>query len=347
MAHRTDIKSGIQFAPNGELQGFWVAREHPGGFTTGATEYDFVPSINAMGLPAMVFYFDPCRESASREIPWLHRALALINDSGDYKDSELKRKQMEADIGIILKLNDPASIQDQMEADTTFGNADDNGSQVKKVASSQVPWPKRQVFHLEANESADVVNADRPGEYYEPFLRSHDRDIGMAVGRSFERASNNYGAANFSATRVSGIEDNVEYETEFRMFSEGLLVADWEWTMWGLSIETANPIFRMVEPRYQRYIKPSWDGLRDAKASTERIMSGISSVPAEAAGIGHDWEEQQDQQLRFERREEDERERLGLDKKPPGTLNDPKVIKKPPKAKGGSQEGKEVSEAKE
>jgi len=309
LQNRDNIVGGIQFKSSGELDGYWVAMKHPYGLA-GSIEYEFVSARNEFGLPQMVFFFDPHRESASREIPWLQRALVLLNDVADYKDSELQRKKLEADIAWFFKLNNPDKAQTTMEGDTAFGGDNTNTSKRSTVAN-----PKRLVHYLEQNEDLQVVNSDRPGANYEKFLISHDRDIGLGIGRSFERVSNNYGAANFSATRVSGIEDFVEYEIEFNLFAESILTPIWEWAMWALSMSLGDPVYRQVEPRWQRYVKPSWDPNNDADAAVKRMEGNVQSVVEEAGKIGADWETVQDNKLKAELREQEERKRLGLEAK--------------------------------
>lgn len=302
-----NIRSGLEFNGDGELVAFYVANQHPGDILGSGLSYERVPVRNELGLPQMVFYFNPNRETASREMPWMQRILVLLNDVADYKDSELQRKKMEADIAWYCKLNDPDAAQDAFEGDSAFGNPD--GQTLKR---SQVTHPKRQIQYLEANEEIDVVDADRPGSNYQPFLDSHDRDIGQGVGRSFERVSNNYGSANFSATRVSGIEDYVEHETEFALFAPVVFNAMWQWAMWALSVEVGDPSCRLVQPSWQRYIKPSWSPGDDADAATERMTNLTSSLVEECGALGRDWETVVENAIRVERYRREARQREGL-----------------------------------
>jgi len=308
-----NVRSGVQFDPEtGELQGFWMARKHPGDFyRRGSVEYEFVPAFNELGLPEMVFYFDPHRESACREIPPMQAVLALMDDVTDYKDSELKRKKAEADIGIFQTLKSPEDWAANITGDASFGQPV-NGSSPEQQRRGEVVWPKVQHFLLEQGEDINVVDPSRPGSNYQPFLDSHDRDIGLGLGRSFERVSNNYGAANFSATRVSGVEDFVEDETDFALFAESALHADWTWAMWAASVAYGDALFRELQPQFQRYVKPSWDPLTDAEAATERIANGTSSLVEEASKVGHKWENVLKNKLKVLLAEREQRRAMGL-----------------------------------
>lgn len=301
------VVGGLRFSADYELEGFYVALAHPGGIGSVANGYEFVPVRNAFGLPQMVFHFDPHRETSTREIPWLHKVLVLLNDVADYKDSELQRKKLEACIGVFVKLNDPDAVKSMLEVDSDFSDGSSSST-----GRSSVDWPKNQIHYLEKNESIETVDPNRPGNQYVPFLDSHDRDIGNGIGRSFERVSNNYGAANFSATRVSGIEDYVEHETEFRLFAPSVFTPIWDWSMWALSLEEGNPLYRFVECEWQRYIKPSWDPESDADAASERLANGTSDRYEEAAMRGRDVEDVIRASVRAEVFERDERARAGL-----------------------------------
>jgi len=301
------VKGGLEFRKDGELRGFWVCVQHPGELLGGSSDYEFVPVRNEFGLPQMVMFFNPNRETSSRELPWLQSVLTLMNDSADYKDSELQRKKKEADIAHYITLNDPDAMQAEFESDS-FGNS----GTTKTGQRSQIDSPKNEVYYLEKNEGIKVVDPKRPGAIYKPFLQSIDRDIGMGVGRSFERVSNDYGAANFSATRVSGIEDFVEYETAFTEFAEVCLQADWEWAMWALALESGEPLFRSIRSSWQRYIKPSWDPMKDANAQGERLENKVLSLVEECAALGKKWETVQDNHLLVEQREQQRRQVMGM-----------------------------------
>ena len=297
----SNTRAGVRFRDNGEIEGFWVSLSNPRDIysRSGSKKYEFVPCKNELGLPEMLYLFNPTRESASREMPWLAPVLVLLNDVGDYKDSELQRKKHEADILYYCKLNEPDKAKDALEADTPFG-ADD--SSAGDTSRSSIKGAKNTIHYLESNEDLSILNADRPGSNYESFLISHDRDIGLGIGRSFEMVSNNYGAANFSATRVSGIEDYIEREIEFNIFTSAILTPIWEWAMFFCALKKGMPVIRELKPVWQRYIKPSWDPRNDAIAAEKRLETGVTSLIEECASLGLDWEAIQDNQIEVQMR---------------------------------------------
>jgi len=304
-----NIKNGLQFNAAGELEGFWVAT------TYGGMNYEFVPVTNGLGLPQMVYLSDPNRETASRGMPWLAPVLEVVDKQSDWKSSELRAKQVRADIALIWNTKSPDVTQQLMEGDSGItGGTTEKGDR-------EVNWPKGQVFHGEKGDEAVVVDSDAPGSNYQSFVDSLDRDIGNGIGRSFERVSNNYGAANFSATRVSGVEDEIETEIEFELFSETILEAIWQWAMFAKSVSASEPLYRYLTPRFQRYVKPKWDPQVDASAATERLTNGTSSLVEEAASLGRDWQQVQDNAILVEKREADERKRNGLGPKPDKSID--------------------------
>lgn len=308
-----NIRNGLEFSNDGELVAFHVATKHPGDLNAFGIEYERVPVRNEFGLPQMVFFFSPNRESSSREMPWLQSTLTLLNDVADYKDSELQRKKMEADVAWFCCLNDPDATKEAYESDTAFGNS--GGSNINR-SEGKINHPKRQIQYLETNEKIEVLDADRPGSNYQAFLDSHDRDIGQGIGRSFERVSNNYGAANFSATRVSGIEDAVCHETDFSLFAPVILKAIWEWSMWSLAIETGDPGYRYLMSNFHRYIKNSWDPESDADAASERIANETSSLVEECNMMGRDVNTVIENRMRVEALKREARKKYGLPESP-------------------------------
>lgn len=304
-----NIRNGLQFNAAGELEGFWIATTYNG------MNYEFVRVANELGLPQMVHLYDPGRETAGRGMPWLTPVLETIDRQADWKNSELRSKQVRADIAIIWNTNNPDAAESIAQSDSGI-----TGGTAEKQ-SREVNWPKGQVVHGEKGDQAVVVDSTAPGSNYEPFVASLDRDIGNGIGRSYERVSNNYGAANFSATRVSGIEDEIETEIEFEVFSESVLEAIWQWAMWAKSVIAAEPLFRFLTPRFQRYVKPKWDPQVDASAATERLANGTSSLMEECSALGRDWQQVQDNVLTVEKREADERKRAGLGPKPDKSID--------------------------
>jgi lambda family phage portal protein len=298
-------KRGVQFLEDGSLEGYWVCSAN-----RASQNFKLITPSNSLGLPRIRHYFDPEQPSMARGLPWLTTVILALNDISDYLDSELQTKIVEACVALIVQSENPTEMEEAMRADPTLSAGYDSSTSNTNPRMNQ--WPKKQIHYLNKGEEIKQVEWNRPGSTFEPFLNELKRRIGNGVSRSFERVSNNYGAANFSATRVSGIEDNVEYESEFNLFSTVVLNPDWEWAMWAAAIEYGEPLLRFCRPRWQRYIKPSWDELKDAKAATERIDNGTSDQRKEAARIGNDIDAVIDNRIDVEKRLKAKKKEAGL-----------------------------------
>lgn len=312
-SHRDNITNGVQFNPDtDELEGYWVATSHPGALRSAGIRYEFVPVRNELGLPAMAEYFDPARDSSTFGTPRLAPVLPLLHDTADYKDSELQSKILEADASLIVKSSTPDELAKAMQNDTSLtapgAGQDPNSTRGPDIVSMS----KRNVYFLKPDEEFNIPESNRPGNTYEPFLESMDRDIGHGVGRSFEFVSNNYGAANFSATRVSGIEDNETFRVDHELFCEAMLDPDWEWAMYGAALAYKDPRLREIEVHWRRNVKPSWDAQRDAEASQVRLETKTTSPQHETAAMGLDYEDQLELRLKAEKLEAEKRAAMGL-----------------------------------
>ncbi len=82
--------------------------------------------------------------------------------------------------------------------------------------------------------------------------------------------------------------------------------------MWAASIRFNEPRLRFVRPHWNKYIKKSWDELRDAKSATERINNGSSNRSIEAGRIGNDFDHVLAGKTAAEKLENEMRQKAGL-----------------------------------
>lgn len=301
------LDHGIESTADGEVIRYWFREPARGRFRA-------YPRRNELGLPELVHLYQPLRDEIPLGLPWFTPVLLLLADTSDYLDSELQTKRLEADVALFVRSKYPDDWATALGSDPgLIGGQSSASSSDGTDTTDPKRWPKRQIWRGRENDELTQVKWDRPGSTFEPFVQTQQRSIGAGLNRSFERVSNNYGAANFSATRVSGIEDDLALLVEFTLFSEVCLAADWQWAMWAAAVETGEPALRHLRPTWQKHVKRSWDGLRDAKEATERLTNQTSSVPLEVAKTGHNYEQVQDQQVKAEQRLREKRAAAGLD----------------------------------
>lgn len=300
LGYSENCRDGLQFGSDGMVQGYWVEEKK------NTHRYVMLPVKNKLGLPETVHYFNPEMVGINVGLPWLTAAMLLINDKSDYLNSELQSKIVEADVALVIQSQKPGEMEAAMQS--SLAQNPGGGGENQKISA----WPKKQVLYVNKGEEVKTVNWSRPGNTFEPFMNHISRAIGSAIGRSFEFVSNNYGAANFSATRVSGVEDALEFLCDFNFFANSAITPDWYWAMWSAALELNEPLLAYCMPDWQKFVKESWDQVKDAQAAAMRIQNGTSNKPLEAAKLGRDYEAVMEGKAKAEKAEEEYRKEIGL-----------------------------------
>lgn len=164
------------------------------------------------------------------------------------------------------------------------------------------------VSHLAPGEALDIKSASIPGSEYLPFADSLSRDMARAMGITFGGMTMNYSDATYSSVRMetSSIWPVVLRRRE-RIAAPHYQVPYENWLdeeigegripfKGGYEAFAANRD-RIVWALWQGPAKPTADDGKAAKASSERIINGTTTLARECADLGEDPDEVFEQRL--------------------------------------------------
>ena len=165
-----------------------------------------------------------------------------------------------------------------------------------------------QVNHLSPGEKLLIENAKVPGADYLPFAQSLARDMARSLGVSYGGLTMDYQDATYSSVRMETAalwpvvhrrRERIaapHYQLPYEHWLEEEIATGRIPFKGGYEAFAANRD-RVCWAIWQGPAKPSADDLKSAKASTERIINGTTSLAQECADLGIDPDELFDQRV--------------------------------------------------
>lgn len=309
------IRAGVEKDRHGRIVAYHVSKTHPGDNALAKT----VGKVPVVSPPTPQHYQRVSREvckhlkiterpGQSRGITFLHAVLQDLRDLDLLMTAVLKRFQISASLAVFLESED--SLGDIFSA-----TAVEAGYQLDQDIRPGM------IFKLMPGEKVSTVSPNFPIPDLEKLVILIARRIGAAVGVCWQTVLSDFSTSNYSAARTDLLRDR----RLWRFLQHKLISGYLEW-VWVRVLEDAalrgDRRMRGVTPediRAVSFIAPGWewvDPQKQAAAVALMLALGLSTKQREAAALGLDWEEIQDQQLREELRERERREELGLDPKP-------------------------------
>ncbi|MFO1147786.1 MAG: phage portal protein [Alsobacter sp.] len=286
-----EIRQGIEFDPvlRSKRVAYWVYPRHPN--DAGVVQVDMFP----VRVPAseILHIYWPGRPGQVRGEPWLARVLDKLNDLDTYTKAELTRKGLAAlFVGFIRR-----AMPQNLELDDLvqmYGEGDPNDPIATQIQNGQgVVTASAGTFQvLKPGEDVEFPTVPDVGTSYDPFIRSHQRDIAAGIGILFEQLTGDYSTGNDRTWRAA--------VTEFRRRCEGwqhhLLVYQLcrpvmtRWLDMAI-VSGAASVARAAElagvewtPQAWPYINP----LQDVQAREAEVRAGFTSRTAVVSERGED-----------------------------------------------------------
>lgn len=249
-------------------------------------------------LPAkdVLFYYTKRRPSQIREMSDLAPVLTRIRDANELITAASVRARILACFGVAIKRLSGAAAglgrnQRQAEGGTSY--------QGRTLAPGMI---------LEMNPGEDIAAIDPKGGSDDAagMLKTLQRQIGAALGLSYEAASRDMSQTNYSSARQGLIEDNETYAEEIDHIL-GILDELYEAFVISavLSGAVELPDFwtgkeKYLAHRWARAPKQWIDPLKEANANKIAVQSGQKTFQQIAAENGRDWKEQIDEMAEVE-----------------------------------------------
>jgi len=265
---KTNAVDGIVLDEYGNPREYHVLKEHPGGEKALATsEYDRVPAAS------VIHWFRADRPGQNRGLPDILPALPLFAQLRRYTLAVIAAAESAANIAVLMKTNAPAG-----------GEA----AEVEPMTEMEFA-PNMAVFTPEGWEPSQV-KAEQPATTYDMFKREILNEIARCLNMPYNVAACNSSGYNYSSGRL----DHQTYYKSIRVEQTHLeaVVLDRILSAWLAEAVKVFGLGDLGDATHQWF----WDGhehvdpAKEAAAQAQRLSTHTTTLAAEYARQGKDWE---------------------------------------------------------
>jgi len=287
----TDV-DGIMLDAWGNPQTYTVLRQHPGDLVAWKTQYDLVPA------EAVVHWFRSDRPGQHRGVPEITPALPLFAQLRRYTLAVIAAAETAADFAAVLFTDAPA-----------------NGEAQALEPMDVVELEKRMATVLPDGWRLGQIEAQQPTTSYAEFKREILNEIARCLNLPYNIAACNSSGYNYASGRL----DHQTYYKAIRVEQAHLaeVVLDRIFAAWVAEAMLTSELSML---RRMRGLAHQWffdgtehvDPAKEANAQSTRLASNTTTLAAEYARQGKDWEVE----LRQRAKEKQLMAELGLTEEP-------------------------------
>ncbi|NLF33176.1 MAG: phage portal protein [Planctomycetes bacterium] len=284
----SDDIDGITLDAFGNPQTYTILRDHPGDMLAWKTRYDRVPA------DAVVHWFRSDRPDQHRGVPEITPALPLFAQLRRYTLAVIAAAETAADFAAVLFTDSPA-----------------NGEAQALEPMDVVSLEKRMATVLPDGWRLGQVEAQQPTTSYAEFKREILNEIARCLNLPYNIAACNSSGYNYASGRL----DHQTYFKAIRVEQAHLAetVLDRIFAAW---VYEAMLTTELASLRTMRSVPHQWffdgtehvDPAKEANAQATRLASNTTTLAAEYARQGKDWETELHQRAK----ERQLMEKLGL-----------------------------------
>lgn len=275
------------------------------------------------GRPLVMHVFDPFDATDVRGISPMTSAFRKHIQAEMLDDATLQMAILQTVFAITLTSDAPS--QDAYEALEVLREVEGGkgyakeyldfiGAQLDRAAESRISvGADPQVSHLGPGEQLGMETAKVPGQDYLPFSNNLAREMARAIGMTFGAFTMNWNDATYASTRM---ENSSIWPVVMRRRERNaapmcqMVYANWldeEVGEGRIPFKGGYAAFRanrdrVADANWQGPPKPTADDHKAARASTERLQNGTSSIAVETGDLGVDPDALFEQRQREHRR---------------------------------------------
>jgi lambda family phage portal protein len=289
---------GIMLDAWGNPQTYTVLRQHPGDLLAWKTQYDMVPA------ESVVHWFRSDRPGQHRGVPEITPALPLFAQLRRYTLAVVAAAETAADFAAVLFTDAPA-----------------NGEAQALDPMDVVELEKRMATVLPDGWRLGQIEAQQPTTSYAEFKREILNEIARCLNLPYNIAACNSSGYNYASGRL----DHQTYYKAIRVEQAHLaeVVLDRIFAAWVAEAMLTSELSML---RRMRGIAHQWffdgtehvDPAKEANAQATRLASNSTTLAAEYARQGKDWEVE----LRQRAKEKQLMAELGLTEEPRPVIDD-------------------------
>lgn len=289
------IVDGVEKDRYGRAVAYWIANDHPGEVvrvnTTGkvtqpvALSKAFYRRVLAEDIRHLRYRVT--RPGQTRGLPLMHACAGDFHDLDLLVLALLKRTQVAACLSLFIKSQ--SELADLFEV-----TAEDYGYQLDQQLEPGM------IFKLFPGEDVSTVIPGFTVPDMEPIQKALAKRIGAACEMSPEAILHDWGSTNYSSARTVQIEDNRSYDTDRSDLADQGLSWVWSETLADAQLMGDRRLAGasradFVRVRWVGDARPWVDPSSQAQATEIQLRLGLTTLRDEAAALGKDWEELQEQ----------------------------------------------------
>ena len=266
---------GIVFDVYGNPSQYHVLKVHPGAMVASPADYQRIQARY------MIHWFRSDRPGQSRGLPDILPALPLFAQLRRYTLAVIAAAESAADIAVVMKTNTPAG-----------------GEAAEVSPMAEMEFQQRMAVFAPEGWEPTQLKAEQPATTYEMFKKEILNEIARCLNMPYNVAAGNSSSYNYASGRL-------DHQTYYKSIAVDqrhceAVVLDRILAAW---IEEATPVYGLEligVPGHQWF----WDGhehvdpQKEATAQAQRLASNTTTLAAEYARQGLDWEEQLEQRAR-------------------------------------------------
>lgn len=305
------LRGGIEFDYDGEPTAYHVRNGHPGDYydtRPNAMRWTRIPRSTSWGRPVFIHGFEPDREDQARAITPFAALMQRMRMIGKFADTELASAMVNALFAAFVKSSLPVDAVNQAFTPQTLTFAD---KRLDHYAKHPATINGVRIPVMPVGDEIQINNASRTTTSFPKFQSAFLQSIAAALGVSYEQLSMDWSMVNYSSARAALNEVWRHIQTIFSAFAEQVAdpirfaVMEEAFDKGYIKIPTGLPDFWELPGAYLRgrWIGPGRgyvDPVKEAQGASLRMGSMISTLEAECADQGRDFEETLDQIAREE-----------------------------------------------
>jgi lambda family phage portal protein len=260
-----------------------------------AGEWERIPAATSWGRRRVIHIYPSDRVDQTRGKPILAPVIEQFRMIDSYQRAELQSAIVNALVaGVIETPLDPASLSEMVGGDPNAYLAAKNEYRVQLEGGTFIP--------LFPGDKMTPFAPDRPAPQFSAFSEYVLRQIGVSMGLPYEQLMKDFSKTNYSSARAALLE-SWRYFVTRRAF----LTQYWAQPVYELWLEEAVSKGLVEAPDFDRmkafYARAKWigpgrgwiDPVKEAEAAQVRMATGISTLEAECAEQGLDYNDVIDQ----------------------------------------------------
>lgn len=313
------LRGGIEIDQYGRPLAYNIRKTHPGDLwlgmfpAYGGGEWQRIPATTRWGRRRVIHPYAKERVGQTRGKPWYSAVLPQFKMLDQYQRAELKSAIVSALIAAFIKTPlDQQELAQRLGSDPTSTEYQSFLSVMKQTVA---PLEGGAMIPLMPGTEIQEFAPNRPPTHFDEFITALIRQISVGLNMPYELVSKDFSKTNYSSARAALLEAWRHFRTRRQWLTQW-----WLQPVYELVMEEAVLYKRIDAPDfYQRkwaYCRAKWiwpgkgwvDPVKEAEASVLRMQHGLSTLEAECAEQGEDWQEVLEQMAR----EQAKKKELGI-----------------------------------